>query len=29
LTICVRRQTDLPIYAREFVRHLAAKEPVS
>ena len=29
LTICVRRQTDLPIYARELVRHLAAKEPVS
>jgi DNA-binding transcriptional LysR family regulator len=24
LTICVRRQTDLPIYARELVRHLAA-----
>jgi DNA-binding transcriptional LysR family regulator len=23
LTICVRRQTDLPIYARELVRHLA------
>jgi DNA-binding transcriptional LysR family regulator len=25
LTICVRRQDDLPIYARELVRHLAAK----
>jgi DNA-binding transcriptional LysR family regulator len=24
LTICVRRQTDLPVYARELVRHLAA-----
>jgi DNA-binding transcriptional LysR family regulator len=24
LTICVRRQEDLPIYARELVRHLAA-----
>src|SRR5215472_14002903 len=24
LTICVRRQADLPIYARELVRHLAA-----
>jgi DNA-binding transcriptional LysR family regulator len=24
LTICVRRQQDLPIYARELVRHLAA-----
>ena len=27
LTICVRRQADLPIYARELVRHLA--EPAS
>jgi DNA-binding transcriptional LysR family regulator len=25
LTICVRREADLPIYARELVRHLAAK----
>jgi len=24
LTICVRRQADLPVYARELVRHLAA-----
>src|SRR6516162_7057562 len=24
LTICVRRQEDLPIYARELVRHLAS-----
>ena len=24
LTICVRREADLPIYARELVRHLAA-----
>ena len=24
LTICVRRQTDLPLYARELVQHLAA-----
>jgi DNA-binding transcriptional LysR family regulator len=23
LTICVRRQADLPLYARELVRHLA------
>jgi len=27
LTICVRRQADLPVYARELVRHLA--QPVS
>jgi DNA-binding transcriptional LysR family regulator len=27
LTICVRRQADLPVYARELVRHLA--EPAS
>jgi len=27
LTICVRRQADLPAYARELVRHLA--EPAS
>jgi DNA-binding transcriptional LysR family regulator len=26
LTICVRRQADLPVYARELVRHLAAPE---
>ena len=24
LTICVRRQEDLPLYARRLVRHLAA-----
>jgi DNA-binding transcriptional LysR family regulator len=29
LTICVRREADLPIYARELVRHLAMKQPVS
>jgi hypothetical protein len=23
LTICIRREADLPIYARELVRHLA------
>jgi DNA-binding transcriptional LysR family regulator len=28
LTICVRREDHLPIYARELVRHLAAKEQV-
>jgi hypothetical protein len=28
LTICVRSQADLPIYARELVRHLAA-QPLS
>jgi molybdate transport repressor ModE-like protein len=27
LTICVRRQADLPIYARELVRHLAEPAP--
>jgi DNA-binding transcriptional LysR family regulator len=27
LTICVRRQADLPVYARELVRHLAAPAP--
>ena len=27
LTICVRRQADLPIYARELVRHLAELAP--
>ena len=26
LTICVRRQADLPLYARDLVRHLAAPE---
>jgi DNA-binding transcriptional LysR family regulator len=29
LTICVRHQADLPIYARELVRHLAAIEQVN
>jgi molybdate transport repressor ModE-like protein len=29
LTICVRRQADLPIYARELVRHLAEPAPAS
>jgi hypothetical protein len=24
LTICMRREADLPIYARDLVRHLAA-----
>ena len=28
LTICVRRQDDLPLYARRLVRHLAAPEPI-
>jgi len=27
LTICVRRQADLPVYARELVRHLAQLVP--
>jgi len=27
LTICVRRQADLPVYARELVRHLAEPDP--
>jgi hypothetical protein len=25
LTICIRREADLPIYARDLVHHLAAK----
>jgi hypothetical protein len=25
LTICVRRRADLPVYARELVRHLAER----
>lgn len=29
LTICLRRQADLPIYARELVRHLAANAPIN
>src|ERR1700740_1858796 len=29
LTICVRREADLPIYARQLVRHLAATQPLS
>jgi DNA-binding transcriptional LysR family regulator len=29
LTICVRREADLPIYARQLVQHLAATDPVS
>jgi DNA-binding transcriptional LysR family regulator len=28
LTICVRREAELPIYARELVKHLAAKQQV-
>lgn len=28
LTICVRRLADLPVYARELVRYLAASEPL-
>jgi DNA-binding transcriptional LysR family regulator len=29
LTICIRREADLPIHARQLVQHLAAKNPVS
>jgi len=29
LTICIRRNADLPIYARELVQHLATKDRVS
>jgi DNA-binding transcriptional LysR family regulator len=29
LTICVRRQADLPVYARQLVQHLAAPERLS
>jgi hypothetical protein len=29
LTICVRKLADLPTYAQELVRHLAAPDPVA
>jgi DNA-binding transcriptional LysR family regulator len=29
LMICVRREADLPIYARDLVRHLSASQPPS